>query len=43
MLIGFTFPHTIYTNYRMLKVSEITSDFQACLILNELKHWENVF
>jgi len=40
MLIGLTFPYTIYTNYRMFEMLEMTPDFHACLISNELKHWK---
>jgi len=42
MLIGLTFPYTIYTNYRMFEMLEITPDLQACLISNELKHWKKL-
>jgi len=43
ILIGLAFPYTIYTNYRTLEMLEMTPDFQACLISNELKHRENLF
>jgi hypothetical protein len=42
MLISLTFPYTIYTNYRIFEMLEMTPYFQACLISNEPEHWKDL-